>query len=268
MMETVLIIALAFALGASVASFLNVVADRLPAGGSLVEPPSHCPVDGHVLKPLELIPVFSYLLLRGKCRVCGSPIPKRVPLVEFIGGIGFAAVGWRFGVTLDALLLVVTMSFLLVITIIDLEHRLVLNKVLLAAVPTALVSSVLWSEDLRTPAWDIGIRELSLASDAMVAGLAGFTLLLVLAVLSRGGMGGGDVKLAAAIGLWVGLQRLPMTLLIGVVLGGIAAMFLLLFRRSKRKDAMPFAPFLCGGTLIGLFWGETIGEWYLSLLGA
>ncbi|MDA1175174.1 MAG: prepilin peptidase [Chloroflexi bacterium] len=131
MIETALIVVFAFALGASVASFLNVVADRLPAGGSLVEPPSHCPVDGHVLKPYELVPVFSYLALRGKCRVCGSRIPARVPFVEFLGGVTFAAIGWRDGVTLDALLLVVTLSFLLVITIIDLEHKLVLNKVLM-----------------------------------------------------------------------------------------------------------------------------------------
>jgi leader peptidase (prepilin peptidase) / N-methyltransferase len=266
MMETALIVVFAFALGSSVASFLNVVADRLPAGGSLVEPPSHCPIDGHVLKPYELFPVFSYLALRGKCRVCGARIPMRVPLVEFIGGAAFAAIGAWYGVTLDALLLAVTFSFLLVITIIDLEHRLVLNKVLLVAVPTALVSSALWSEELRSPIWDLGIRELSLVTDAMAAGLVGFALLLLLAVLSRGGMGGGDVKLAVAIGLWVGLRQLPMTLLVGVILGGIAAIFLILFRGSGRKSAMPFAPFLCGGTLIGLIWGETLGEWYLDLL--
>ena len=115
-MELALTVVFAFALGASVASFLNVVADRQPAHNSLVSPPSHCPVDGHVLAPYELVPVFSYLLQRGRCRVCSARIPVRVWLVEIAGGAMFAAVGWHYGASLDALLLVAAFSFLWVIT--------------------------------------------------------------------------------------------------------------------------------------------------------
>ena len=254
-MELALTVVFAFVLGASVASFLNVVADRLPAGGT---PPSHCPVDNHVLAPYELVPVFSYLFLRGRCRVCHSRIPLRVWLIEVAGGVIFAAVGWHYGASLDALLLVTAFSFLLVIAIIDLEHKLVLNKVLLAAYPLALVSAPLWSESLRDAAWDIGPRAVNQLVDSTLAGLVGFVVLLVIALVSRG-MGGGDVKLIGAIGLWVGLRQLPVALFIAVVLGGIVAIILLLIRLSGRKDAISFAQFLCIGAATSLIWGESLG---------
>lgn len=265
-MELALTVVFAFALGASVASFLNVVADRLPAGESLISPPSHCPVDHHVLAWYENVPVLTYLIQRGRCRgECNARIPLRLVLVEVMGGAMFAAVGWQYGVSLDALLLVVAFSFLLVIAIIDLEHKLVLNKVLIAAYPAALVSAPLWSEDLRDAAWDIGPRAVGQVVDASAAGAVGFLTLLVIALVSRG-MGGGDVKLIGAIGLWVGLRQLPVALFIAVVFGGIVAIILLLIRRSGRKDAIPFAPFLCTGAVIALIWGETLGTWYLDLL--
>lgn len=265
-MELALTVIFAFALGASVASFLNVVADRLPAGGSLRHPPSHCPVDGHVLAPVELVPVFSYLLLRGRCRVCGNRIPARVLVVELIGGAMFAAVGWHYGASLDALLLVTALSFLLVIAVIDLEHKLVLNTLMLAAFPVALISAPWWSDALREPVWGVGPPQLSLLIDSTIAGVVGFVALLLLALAVPRGTGFGDVKLMGVIGLWVGLRRLPVAYFIAAVLAGIVAIVLLLARWRNRKDTIPFAPFLCTGTAISLIWGDLIGDWYLELL--
>ena len=266
-MEAAILILFGFALGSTVASFLNVVADRVPAGGSITSPPSRCPVDGHRLKPYELVPVLSYLVQRGRCRVCASRIPLRIVVVEVIGGAVFAAIAYWYGATLDALLLAVTASFLLVIAIIDLEYKLVLNKVLLVAVPVAVVTSMLWSEAMRTPAWDFGGRQVSLLTDALVAGVAGAAFLFIPVLLTGGrGMGMGDVKLALAIGPWVGLLRLPIALMAAIVIAGLAGIILLALRISGRKDAIPFAPFLCIGTAVGLIWGESLGEWYWGLL--
>ena len=258
---------LASALGAVIASFLNVVADRIPRGQSVLGPPSHCPDCGHQLAPLELVPVFSYLALRGRCRVCRGRIPARVPMAEAAGAVLFGFAVWRYGVTADAVLAAVFFGFLLLIAIIDLEHKLVLNKVPLLALPVAFVSTLAWSPDLREPVLLLDSWYLSLVVDALAAGLAGFLIFVTLAVLSRGGMGGGDVKLAGVVGVWLGLKLLPVALLLAVLFGGATALALLVSRSLRRKDAIPFAPFLCAGAGAGLVWGEAIGNWYLGLLG-
>ncbi|MEX2430792.1 MAG: prepilin peptidase [Dehalococcoidia bacterium] len=265
-MEHLAAIVLAFVLGAVVASFLNVVADRVPRGQSIVRPPSHCPDCGHELKAVELIPVLSYLLLRGKCRVCAARIPARVPIVELIGGLLFAFAIWRYGFTLDGALAALFFGALLLIAVIDLEHKLVLNVVLLAALPLAVLSTLGWSPDVRLPVLQIDGWYLSLLADSLLAGGAGFAVFLALAVFSRGGVGAGDVKLAGVLGIWLGLRVLPVALMLAVVLGGVVAALLLVSRASGRKDAIPFAPFLCAGAAAGLVWGEAIGNWYLDLV--
>lgn len=258
--------AIGVGLGASVASFANVVADRLPAGGSLVSPPSQCPACQRPLAAWELVPVLSYVALRGRCRECGAHIPRRVPLVEAAGAVLFGYAAWRFGLGLDSVLLFFTLGFMLVIAVIDLEHRLVLNSVLLVALPVALVSAPLWSESLRDPVFGFDSHALSVSVDALVGGVVGFALFLGLAALARGGMGGGDVKLAGVLGVWLGVRLLPVAVMLAVISAGLIAIMLLLFRLRKRKDAIPFAPYLAAGTVASLFWGQTIGDWYLDLL--
>ena len=270
-MEIALILALGFALGSSIASFLNVVADRVPAGQSIATPPSHCPDCGHELKPHELIPVLSYVVQRGRCRVCGSHIPMRVPAVEVLGGLAFAFVGWRYGITIDALLVATMLSFMLLIAVIDLEHKLVLNKVLLVAAPMALVSSALWSGDVRVAGWDWGGRELSQASDAVAAGVVGVLSLglfvaVTSAVLRRRSMGIGDVKLMGVLGLWLGLRGLLVAFYVAAIVGGITAIILLTLRKFGRKDEIAFAEFLSLGATISIVWGETMLDWYLEAL--
>ncbi len=264
--EQALAAVFAFVTGTVVASFLNVVADRVPRGESIVTPPSHCPGCGRHLGPLELVPVLSYIALGGKCRVCDLRIPLRVPLVELAGGMLFAFAIWRYGATLDGVLAAFFFAFLLLVAVIDLEHQLVLNRVLLAGLPLAVASALLWSPSVRTAVISVDGRYLDLLLDSAIAGLAGFLVFLGFAVLSRGGMGAGDVKLAGVLGVWLGLRLLPVALTLAVTLGGIIAAFLLVFRSFNRKDPIPFAPFLCTGAVLGLAWGQQITDGYLRLI--
>ncbi len=214
----------------------------------------------------ELVPVLSYLALRGRCRACGGTIPWRLTVVEALTAVIFGYLAWRYGLGIDAVLLFVAMAFLIVIAIIDFEHRLVLNKVLVAALPVALASAPLWSASLRDPVFAVGPREAAALLDAVIGGAVGFAVFVVLAALARGGLGGGDVKFAAVIGAWTGLRVLPVALMLAVVLAGFLAILLLVFRLRSRKDAIPFAPYLAVGTGVSLVWGQTIGDWYLDLL--
>jgi leader peptidase (prepilin peptidase)/N-methyltransferase len=261
-----LTVGFALVLGAVVGSFLNVVADRVPAGASITSPGSHCLNCGHVLRPYELVPVLSYLALRGRCRSCGVRIGVRSPLVEAANAGLWAFAAWHYGPGLAAGLTAVAFSFLLVVAVIDLEHQLVLNSVLLACAPLAMGAALAWPAAVRQPVWDFSPRIGALGVDALAAAGLGFTLFLLLAVLSRGGIGGGDVKLAAVLGLWVGMERLAVALLVAVVLGGLVAGVLLLMRSKGRKDTIPFAPFLCLGAALSLVWGATIGNWYIQLI--
>ncbi len=257
---------LAFLVGSSVASFLNVVADRVPEGKSLLAPPSHCPGCNRRLRPWELVPVFSYLALRGRCRVCGARIPVRVPLMEAAGGLLFAGLVVGYDLSVDALLLAVAGSFLLLVTVIDLERKLVLNVVLLAALPLALLAAPFWSDDLRDPVWSVSSFEVSALLDALAAGAAGLGGFVLLAVAVRGGMGWGDVKLASVIGVWVGLRGLPVAVMVAVMVGGLVALGLLVSRRTQRRSAIPFGPFLALGAMTALLWGEELTSAYLDLV--
>ena len=265
-MAEALAIGFAAVLGAVIGSFLNVVADRAPAGASITSPGSHCLSCGHVLRPYELVPVLSFLALRGRCRSCGVRIGVRSPLVEAANAVLWAFAAWHYGPGIAAGLTALAFSFLLVVAVIDLEHQLVLNRVLLVSLPLALGAALAWPEAVREPLFGFSTRIAALGADALLAAAVGFGLFLALAVLSRGGIGGGDVKLAAVLGLWVGMERLAVALLVAVVLGGVVAGVLLVLRSRGRKDTIPFAPSLCTGTALSLVWGSTIGSWYLELI--
>ena len=195
-----------------------------------------------------------------------SRIGPRTPAAEALGGVAFAFAGWEYGLTLDGGFMALAFAFLLLITVIDLEHRLILNKVLLVALPLALLSSALWSDAVREPLWSVGPAGVGALLEALAGAGVGFVVLLLIALVARGGMGGGDVKFAVVIGAWTGLRLVGVALMLSVVLGGIVAILLLIARRNGRKDAIPFAPFLCTGTALTLVYGSTIWNWYIDLL--
>jgi leader peptidase (prepilin peptidase) / N-methyltransferase len=252
----------AFFIGASVGSFVNVVADRLPHGESLVTPPSHCPVCKTRLKPLDLLPVVSYLWLRGKCRYCGAPIPGRLLAVEAVAGALFLAVYLQFGLSAAAAVIAVVTTFLLAVAVIDLEHRLILNKMVAPAAVAALALAPFWPS--------LGITRTFLDNSGMVgslansaaAGVGALLFFLAIFLIYPAGMGEGDVKLAGVLGLLVGYPAILVAIWLSTVVAGALAVLLLLLRVRGRKDAIPFGPFLAGGAYVVLLALSTLLDWY------
>ncbi len=267
-METILTVIFAL-LGTAVGSFLNVGIDRLPAGKSLVYPPSHCDACQHRLAPKDLIPVLSYLWLRGRCRYCQTPVPRRIFWVEIGSGLLFAFTFWHYGPGIEFVIITFYCCLFVVLGVIDLEHKLILNKIIYPAAVVALIIDILLPQ--------AGILDVSLSqpwvlagliggANGLISGAIGFAILLVPALISRRGMGWGDVKMAALIGLVVGFPLVFVALFMGIVLGGLVAVLLLLLKKKKRKEAIPFGPFLSLATIATLLWGSDILNWYLGFL--
>ncbi len=255
----------AFFIGTSVGSFVNVVADRLPAGQSLVRPGSHCPVCHTHLRTFDLVPVLSYLWLRGRCRYCGAAIPGRLPLVEAGTGLLFALALATYGLSAAFAAAAVILGLLVAITIIDLEHGLILDRVVLPASVAALVMAPLWplvGVEREFYVWSGPLE--SLAS-SLVGGGAGFLFFLAIALVRPGGMGGGDVKLAGLLGLLLGLAGTVIAVWIAAVAGGGVAAALLLLRKRGRRSEIPFGPFLAGGAAVARLAGSQIQSWYLRI---
>ena len=248
-------------LGAAIGSFLNVCIDRLPRQQSIWQPPSHCPDCGRGLGPLELIPVVSYLALRGRCRTCGAAIPRRVLVVEVFTALLFAVLWGYYGP--GSLLVVATVytCILVVVFFIDLEHRLVLNRVVYPSAALALVLSLLATVPgdplLLTPT-------VPTLFSALAGGAVGFVAIYLPAWLSRGGMGAGDVKLAAFLGLALGLPAVLAGLFLGFAAGGLVAAFLLITKLRGRRDPVPYAPFLAAGGWLAILYGNQMMAWYLA----
>lgn len=254
--------------GASAGSFLNVVADRLPGGGSVVSPRSYCDSCKHPLGSLELIPVLSYLLLRGKCRRCGATIPPRFMAVEAVTALLFALIYLKYGIGLQFFILAAAVSLLIVVSIIDLEHGLILNRLIYPAIAILIVLAPFWTE-LDIPRSFLGISGMAGAfTSSLVAGAGAFLLFLTIILLFPAGMGGGDVKLAGAVGLLVGFPQVLLALWLAIVSGGLLAIALLVSRKRGRKDAMPFGPFLALSGVTVLLVGTEIVEWYQNSVSA
>ena len=249
-MEALLIVVFAL-LGMTVGSFLNVCCDRLPVGKSLVYPPSHCPACQRHLSPKDLIPVFSYLWLRGRCRYCQASIPQRLFWVEVSTGVLFGFVYWRYGLSIELAITLFYCCLFIVLLVIDLEHGLILNKVVYPGAAVALIIDVLAPQ----PGIIYGA----------IGGGVGLALFLIPALIYPRGIGWGDVKMAALIGLVTGFPLILVALLLAVIIGALVAGLLLALKIKKRKEAIPFAPFLSLATIVTLLWGSNILSWYLGL---
>ena len=234
-LEQMLVLAAAAVLGLAVGSFLNVVIYRLPRGESVVAPGSRCRNCGHALSAFENVPVVSWLVLGGRCRWCRQPIWARYPLVELLTGALFALAVLEFGVTLQSVLVCAFAAALTVIAFIDLDHLVIPDSLNVVLVITALVAAV--TSRRFVPAFE-------------GAALAG-ALIGAVYLLTRGtGMGLGDVKLAAVMGLFLGYPAGPVAALSAFVIGAALAMPILMVGRRGRRDALPFGPFLVLGALI------------------
>jgi leader peptidase (prepilin peptidase)/N-methyltransferase len=239
-------------IGLAVGSFLNVCIFRIPKGQSVVLPVSSCRVCGARLHFLDIIPLVSYLLLRGRCHYCRAEFSPRYAVVEALTAGLFVLCYEVFGLSALYVKAFVFVSFLIIITFIDFDHQLIFDKVLLWLAPLGVILNLLFSGP--------GII------DMLIAALAGGGLLLVIAVVSRGGMGGGDVKFVAALGLWLGVKLLIVCLLLTFIIGGLGGAALLALKLKGRKDAIPFGPFIAVGALLSMLYGQKLIFWYLGLL--
>ncbi len=237
-------------LGLVIGSFLNVVIVRLPEGRSIWGPRSSCPGCGTLIAWYDNIPVLSYAYLRGRCRTCAMPIARRYPIVEAATGALFALAYLVMGPTPDFLVAAVFLAALVAITAIDLQHQIIPDVItlpgILAGVAANLATGrVSWLESV------IGI-------------VVGGGIFLVIILASGGGMGGGDMKLGAMLGAFLGWKLGLLALLLGVLAGGTVALCLLILGRKGRKEAIPFGPFLALGGAICMLWGEIVLHWYLE----
>ena len=245
-------------LGLAIGSFLNVVIWRVPRKESVVRPSSHCPQCETPISPKDNIPVLSWLLLSGKCRHCKNPIPVRYPLVEAGCGILFLAVAARFGASWELPAYLVLTAALLAISIIDLEHFIVPDRIT-APLTVSAVGLLGLAALAEGDGWRFG--------RTLLGGVAFFAFLLLLNILYPKGMGMGDVKLAFSLGLylgWLGWGQVFLGGFLAFLLGAVVGVALIAVKIKSRKDFVPFGPFLALGTMLTILWGDPILRWYTS----
>jgi len=282
-------IALSGLVGLLVGSFLNVVIHRLPkmmerewrhqcaelnsqpdtstqqntdtttalAPYNLHIPRSACPQCGHKISALENIPILSYLVLRGKCKGCGTAISMRYPFVEAITGILSAFAAWHFGFGMDAVGAIVFVWALIALTFIDLDTQLLPDDITLPLLWLGIIFNMYGA--------------FTSLNNAVAGAIAGYLVLwsvywLFKLVTGKEGMGYGDFKLLAAIGAWLGWPMLPLVIMLSSVVGAVVGITLILVMRHGRNIPIPFGPYLAGGGLIALFWGQQLTQGYLHLL--
>lgn len=254
--EYYFILSTVFVLGAVIGSFLNVCIYRIPAGKSIVTPASSCPSCGDKIRWFQNIPIFSFLLLRGKCAGCGQKISLRYPLIEAITGGLFVLVLYSFGLSLSTPIYWIFVAALVVITFIDLDHQIIPDVISLPGIVVGFACSFA----IPWVGW----------IDSLLGILLGGGLLLAIAwcyqiLTKREGMGGGDIKLLAMLGAFMGWKAIFPVVFLSSLMGSIVGVPLILFRGEDTRFAVPFGPFLSLGAVFYLFWGPDLLRWYFSL---
>lgn len=252
-----------FAAGICVGSFLNVCIYRIPLEQLIAFPPSHCPHCSSPLKPRDLIPVISYLLLKGKCRYCDAGISMRYPLVELLTGLVWLTVYLKFGFSIEAAAFIYLFSILIAVFFIDIDHMIIPNGLVLAGLIGGLlvfVCNLFQPFSLYAPAkWYAPLVGMVSASGVLFI----VALIGLLIYKNDGAMGMGDVKIFMPIGLFLGWKLALLSLFLSIMAGGIISIFLLVFRIKDRKSAIPFGPYIILGTFIAVFFGNSLLNWYL-----
>jgi len=238
-------------LGLLIGSFLNVCIYRIPRKEDIVYTPSHCMNCGHKVKWYDLIPVISYILLGGKCRNCKKHISIQYPIIELSNGAAYLGIYYMFGSSIETILYCGLFSILLVISIIDFRHYIIPNG-------TVIFIGIL------------GIVQVSFDITHWIKYLIGFfivsSFLLILAIITKGKLGGGDIKLMATAGLLLGWDKIILALFIGSILGSVIGITLLITKIIKRNQLIPFGPFLSIGIIIAAIFGNELLNWYVSTL--
>ncbi|ATW23992.1 prepilin peptidase [Candidatus Formimonas warabiya] len=239
-----------FIFGLIIGSFLNVCISRIPRGESIVFPPSRCEACGTNLKPFDLVPVASFLLLRGKCRYCGCRLSWRYPGIEVLTGVLFILLYQNFGVAKNLIPALFLISLLIIVSFIDMDHYRIPDLLIIFGLGTGIVFQILIPS----------IR----FSDSLLGLIVGGGILFTLALVSRGGMGGGDIKLGGLIGFFLGWRFILLSLFLAALLASIIGLALMLVKKKSRKDPIPFGPFLSLGAIISVLWGNDLILWYVN----
>lgn len=239
-----------FVVGLMIGSFANVCIHRIPARQSVVSPRSHCPSCNKPLRIWDNVPVLSYVLLGGKCHFCKLSIPIRYPVIELVTAVLLTTVFLKFGFTWECLIYSIVVPALVIISAIDLEHQIIPDLITLPGIVFGFAAGTYLN--------------------GIVNSVLGFSLggglFYLLAVVSRGGMGGGDIKYIAGVGALLGWQNVLLIIFLGALVGSCVGVLMMLFKNKNRKSLIPFGPFLALATLISIFFGDDIIQLYLSTM--
>ncbi|MFC1883131.1 prepilin peptidase [Thermodesulfobacteriota bacterium] len=257
MNQYIIICLFAFLLGLAIGSFMNVCIYRLPLGKSIIWPPSYCPKCEKRIKFYDNIPVLSYVILHGKCRYCKVPVSWQYPLVELITGVLSLALFIRYGPTYQYFLYFLFASVLITISFIDFHHKIIPDVLSLPSILIGLGVS-------------FGLIDIKW-SDSLIGIIAGGASLYIVGFVyefltGREGLGGGDVKLLAMIGAWMGWRALPLIVLMASLAGTLAALIFLIYTKKGFRTRIPFGPFLSLGAVVYLFFGNELTRWYIGLI--
>ncbi len=258
MSPTAIYASFALLFGMVVGSFLNVCICRMPQNKSIVTPPSHCPHCSYQIRWYDNIPLFSYLLLRGKCRGCGAHISLQYPLVELLNGVLTLFLFLRFGPTLAFAVLFLFCSALVVITFIDIEHQIIPDEISLSGIIIGFVFSFF----LQGHNWLNSLLGILLGGGSLLLVAYGYQWLT-----GKEGMGGGDIKLLAMMGAFLGWKAIPFIIFASSMIGSIVGISIMMLQKKDSKLAIPFGPYLAFGAVLYIFYGQPLISWYLNFGG-
>jgi len=246
-------IILIFMLGLIVGSFSNVCINRIPKNESIIYPASHCPKCRSKIKPVDNIPLLSYILLKGRCRNCKSKISIQYPIVELLTGLTYLIIYLIYGLSIQSLIYIILSSALIIIAFTDLNEQIVPDVISLPGIIIGFIISFF-------------VPYVSFVNSALGVVVGGGIILVIgltgSVIFKKEAMGGGDVKLAAMIGTFLGWRYIIISLFLGFFLGALAGIFLIMSKIKSREDTVPFGPFIVLGSFITLLWGEKIISWY------
>lgn len=276
--------------GLAIGSFLNVCIYRIPEKQSISFPPSHCMSCGHKLSVMDLFPLFSYIFLGGKCRYCKEKISPQYPVVEFLNAALYVLMFYKFGMSWFFPLFAVLSSLMIILAFIDIHHMILPDKLVIIAAALGIIY-LLIPENILAPertavingityritsgirpdfGFGLGISSIPYADriiDALIGAIAGGGIFWIIALVTRGNMGGGDIKLMAALGLWFGLKGTAMVFLLAFVIGSIISLIIIRVKHANGKTMVPFGPFIILAAFITIFFYTPLLELYLKLSG-
>lgn len=234
-----------------IGSFLNVVIYRLPENKSIVSPPSHCPQCGTRLKAWDLVPILSFLFSKGKCRYCGAKISWQYPVVELLTALLFLGLFVKYGISGQFIIFLLLVSLLIICSFIDLRYKIIPNKITYPGIISGLILSLFFNHITLT--------------DSILGVLIPGGALLLIALMFKGGMGIGDVKLVALVGSFTGWQLTLFAIFTGAIIGTIISIILIIAGVNERTSKIPFGPYISLGVVISILSGYQIIDWYLNL---